>query len=205
MAEGGSVDEEKRATLRQFAALGAVGPFARLGDDDVESGTSSDARNAIIGYLGATPGAHFSKIRDDLSLGTGETQHHLRQLVDAGVVESYRDGEYRRFYPAGRFSSFDKLALGYLRRETPRGMIVALLADPELTGSEIASIVDVSGATVSTCASELVDVGLLSRENGYRIERPETLIALLIRYADSFDDRTVEFATRAHELIAYDP
>ena len=205
MAEGGSVDEEKRATLRQFAALGAVGPFARLAEDEPDSGGGSDARNAILGYLGTTPGAHFSKVRDDLSLGTGETQHHLRQLVDAGVVESYRDGEYRRFVPAERFTSFDKLALGYLRRETPRGMLVALLADPDLTGSELASILDVSPATVSTCASELVEVGLLARDDGYRIEHPETLIALLIRYADSFDERTVSFASRAHELFTYDP
>ena len=66
---------------------------------------TNDARDAIVGYLAATPGAHFSKVRDDLKLGTGETQHHLRRLLDAGAIESRRDGDYRRFFPAGRFSS----------------------------------------------------------------------------------------------------
>ena len=71
------VDEEKRATLKRFAAVGAVSPLARLSGDDAGE---SDARDAIVGYLSTTPGAHFSKLRDDLRLGTGETQHHLERL-----------------------------------------------------------------------------------------------------------------------------
>lgn len=69
------VDEDKRATLRRFAAVGAAGPLARLagGDSDDDDGASgSDVRDAITGYLARTPGAHFSKLRDDLQLGTGK-------------------------------------------------------------------------------------------------------------------------------------
>ena len=114
------VDEDKRATLRRFAALGAATPLARIGDD---RNGDSDARDAILGYLTATPGAHFSKVRDDLKLGTGETQHHLRRLVDVGAIESLRDGDYRRLFPAGRFSSFEQVALkpdGVEARRRPR-------------------------------------------------------------------------------------
>ena len=46
------VDEEKRATLKRFAAVGAVSPLARLSGD---TGTS-DARDAILGYLSTTSG-----------------------------------------------------------------------------------------------------------------------------------------------------
>ncbi|PSQ50978.1 MarR family transcriptional regulator, partial [Halobacteriales archaeon SW_6_65_15] len=120
MVERSEVDENKRATLRRFAVLGAATPLASFGAR-AES-DESEARSAIAGYVATTPGAHFSKIRDDLQLGTGEAQHHIRQLLDAGVVESRRDGDYRRFYPADQFSSFEQVALGYLRRDTPRGM-----------------------------------------------------------------------------------
>jgi predicted transcriptional regulator len=199
---GDGVDEEKRATLRRFAALGAAGPLARLAD---ASGTDSPARDAIAGYLSTTPGAHFSKIRDDLSLGTGETQHHLRRLVDAGAVESFRDGEYRRFVPAGRFSTFERLTLGYLRRETPRGMLVALLRDPEATGSDLAAALDVSRPTVSKYAKQLESAGLLSREDGYAVEHPETVLTLLVRYADSFGEDATALADEAASLVTYDP
>ena len=193
------VDERKRSTLRRFAALGAVGPFTHLAADD-----DSDARSGIAGYLAATPGPHFSKLRDDLDLGTGETQHHLRRLRNEGAVESRRDGDYRRFFPAGEFDEFEQVALGYLRRETPRGMVRTLLADPDATASELAVEVGVSRPTVSKHAADLERAGLLSRADGYSLERPELLLTLLVRYADSFDAATVRFAGEADQLIRLD-
>ena len=199
MAPG--VDENKRATLRRFAALGAASPFARAFDD---AQGDSDARDAIAGYLGTTPGAHFSKVRDDLGLGTGETQHHLRRLLEAGAIESRRDGDYRRFYPAGRFTRFERTALGYLRRETPRGMVIHLLRTPDASGSDIADALAVSPPTISRHAADLADAGLIEREDGYRLVDPETLLVLLVRYADSFDADAVALAADAADLISVD-
>ncbi|WP_303299575.1 winged helix-turn-helix transcriptional regulator [Haloferax volcanii] len=202
------VDEDKRATLRRFAALGAATPLVGLGggdDGEDDSSGSSDARDAIVGYVASTPGAHFSKVRDDLQLGTGETQYHLRNLVDDDTLEVSRDGDYKRFFPAGRFSEFEQVTLGYLRRDTPRGMLVHLLRDPAATGSELAALLGVSRATVSTYAKELDAVGLLSREDGYAVRNPETVITLLIRYADSFGSDAAAFADDAAELIRFDP
>jgi predicted transcriptional regulator len=205
MAERG-VDEEKRATLRRFAALGAATPFVGIGSaagDDADG--TSDVREAILGYLAATPGAHFSKLRDDLRLGTGETQHHLRRLLDADAIESRRDGDYRRFYPADRFSSFEQVALGYLRRRTPRGMLVHLLRDPTATGADLAAALDVSRATISSAAADLDAVGLLDRTDGYRVRRPETVLMLVVRYADSFGPEAVAFAAEADDYVEFSP
>ncbi|MFB6074257.1 MAG: winged helix-turn-helix transcriptional regulator [Haloarculaceae archaeon] len=199
------VDQDKRATLRRFAALGAASPIARFAGESGEFGTDSDARDAIVGYLAATPGAHFSKVRDDLKLGTGETQHHLRRLEADGVVESRKDGDYRRFYPAGRFDAFEQVALGYLRRSTARGMLLALLRDPDATGADLAARLDVSRPTISKYAGELEDAGLLSRDDGYAVRRPETVLTLVIRHADSFGPDAAALARDASDLVAYDP
>jgi predicted transcriptional regulator len=198
------VDESKRSTLRRFAALGAASPLVRFGGES-ESQSDSDTPDAIVGYLATTPGAHFSKLRDDLKLGTGEAQYHLRRLEDEGRVESQRDGDYRRFFHSGRFSAFERTALGYLRRETPRGMVLALLRDPGLTGAALADRLGVSRATVSKYAGELEDAGLFTREDGYALVRPETLLLLATQYADSFDEETVALARDADELLTYDP
>ena len=203
MVERSEVDENKRATLRRFAVLGAATPLSKFGGDGGSG--ESEARDAIAGYVVTTPGAHFSKIRDDLKLGTGEAQHHLRQLLDANVVESHRDGDYRRFYPAEQFSSFEQVALGYLRRDTPRGMLIELLRDPDATGSDLADALDVSRPTVSKYAADLEEIGLLDREDGYAVRRPETVITLLVRYADSFDADAESFAADAAGLISFDP
>ncbi|WP_254838741.1 winged helix-turn-helix transcriptional regulator [Natronomonas marina] len=195
------VDESKRATLKRFAALGATTPLVGISAAD----DGSDVREAIVGYLAATPGAHFSKLRDDLQLGTGETQHHLRRLENDGAVVGRKDGDYKRYFPAGRFSDFEQRALGYLRRETPRRMLVALLRDPSATGADLAAAADVSRSTVSKYATQLDAAGLLSRADGYVVERPETLLTLVVRYADSFGAEAVALAGEADELVAYDP
>ncbi|WP_137283662.1 winged helix-turn-helix transcriptional regulator [Halorussus salinisoli] len=202
MVERSEVDENKRATLRRFAVLGAATPLAKFGGDD---GGESEARDAIAGYVATTPGAHFSKIRDDLKLGTGEAQHHLRQLLEAKVVESRRDGDYRRFYPAEQFAPFEQVALGYLRRDTPRGMLIELLRDPDATGSDLAEALDVSRPTVSKYAASLEEAGLLDREDGYSVRKPETVITLLVRYADSFGEEAATFAAQADGFISFDP
>ena len=202
------IDEDKRSTLRRFAALGAASPLAGLGaagTADAESGRPADTREAIYGYVASTPGAHFSKVRDDLSLGTGETQHHLRRLVDDDAVVFRRDGDYKRFFVADRFSAFEQVALGYLRRRTPRGMLLTLLERPEATGSDIASRLAVSRSTVSGYAVELDDAGLLSRDDGYAVERPETVLTLVVRYADSLGSDAVALADTADALVRYDP
>ena len=196
----GDIDQSKRTTLRRFAALGAASPLVQIA-----GASESEAPDALAGYLTTTPGAHFSKIRDDLELGTGETQHHLRRLERDGAIESRKDGDYRRFFPADRFSEFEQVTLGYLRRETPRGMLVALLEDPDATASEIAARLDVSRSTVSKYASELESAGLLSRADGYAVENPETVLLLLVRYADSFGEGAARLAERSPDLLEYDP
>lgn len=195
------VDESKRATLKRFAAVGAASPLARLAGTTGES----DARDAILGYLSTTPGAHFSKLRDDLKLGTGEAQHHLHTLETEGTVESYKDGDYRRYFPTGEFDAFERRAVGYLRRDTARGMLLALLRDPNATGKELAEELDVTGPTVSKYAGQLESAGLLTRDDGYALVEPERLLTLVVRYADSFGPDAAALAADAASLVSYDP
>lgn len=204
MSDGESVDQEKRTTLRQFAALGAVSPLAGLLDTDSDKRRSNTGQ-AILGYLSTTPAAHFSKIRDDLSLGTGETQHHLRQLIDVRAVESYADGEYRRYVPANRFSESERLILGYLRRDTPRRVLIGLLTDPTVSGTGLAASIGVSKSTVSRTISDLEAVDLVRREGDYVVQSPETIITLVLRYSESFGSDAQRFANQVPEMIRYEP
>ncbi|MFD1570774.1 winged helix-turn-helix transcriptional regulator [Halorubrum laminariae] len=200
-------DGRKRETLRRFAAIGAAAPFVGTASADTGDGEgdTNETREAIRGYVPTTPGAHFSKLRDDLRLGTGEAQYHLRKLEEAGEIESMKDADYRRYFPADRFDELDKRALGYLRRDTPRGMVLALLRDPDATGARLAAALDVSRPTVSATAAALEDADLLDRTDGYTLTEPERLLTLVIRYADSFDADAVAFADDAADIVTYDP
>jgi biotin operon repressor len=83
-------------------------------------------------------------------------------------------------------------------------MVLALLRDPGASGADLAEVLGVSRSTVSKYAAELESVGLLSREDGYALERPEALLVLVVRYADSFGPDAVEFAGEAAEYVSYD-
>jgi predicted transcriptional regulator len=202
----GDVDPEKRATLRRFAALGTVTTLSRFTGTASANDTTndSDTRDALVGYVGATPGAHFSRVRDDLKLGTGETQYHLRELEEAGTVESRKDGDYRRYFLTGQFDEFQQVALGYLRRETPRRMVIELLREPTVSAAAIADRLGVSRPTVSNYAADLERAGILSREGGYALTEPEALLVLLVRYADSFGQAAAALADEAPELLSHD-
>jgi predicted transcriptional regulator len=219
------IDEDKRATLRRFATIGAASPLAALGGGKLKSRADttdkegaqsrkgeheqtekrSEVREAIVGYVGSAPGVHFSKLRDELQLGTGETQYHLRRLVDGEKLTVHRDGDYKRFFLNGQFSTFEQVALGFLRRATPRGILIELLKDPTATGADLAAVLDVSQATISTYSSKLVDAGLISRSDGDTVRQPEIILRLILRYADSLGADAVTLADEADELIQYSP
>lgn len=204
----GPVDKRKRETLRRFAAIGAATPFVgtAAGQSDTDEPVDdNETREAIRGYVDTTPGAHFSKLRDDLRLGTGEAQYHLRRLEERGRIDSVKDGDYRRYFVADRFSPLEIRAIGYLRRSTTRGIILALLEAPDRTGAAIAEQVGVSRPTISAAAADLSEAGLLDRSDGYVLTEPELLIALIVRYADSFGPDAVAFANEAAKYIHYDP
>lgn len=198
----GGIDEDKRTTLRRFAAAGAVLSGSVVGT----AAADDETKEALHGYLRAHPGVHFSKLRDDLTLGTGETQYHLRQLVEAGTIITEKDGDYRRYYPSGRFNGFQRRTLGWLRRETPQAIVLELLVSPTAPASELAEAVGVADSTVRSHLTALADAGVVTRgDAGYRVRKPETVLTLILRYAESLGERAVAFTDRVPELVVYDP
>ena len=84
-------------------------------------------------------------------------------------------------------------------------MLIELLRDPESTGTALADTLEVSPATISNYAAELDQAGLLTRGDGYAVEQPETVLVLVVGYADSFGERAANFAADADRLLAYEP
>ena len=83
-------------------------------------------------------------------------------------------------------------------------MLVELLRQPGSSGADLAAHLDVSRATVSGYARELDEAGVLSRDGGYTVQRPETLLLLVVRFADSFGPEAVELAAEADSLVRYE-
>lgn len=202
----GEIDGEKRATLQRFAALAVALPVLNDGErsKSSENGTGK-VRRALVGYITSHPGTHFSKIRDDLHLATGEAQYHLNYLASDGEIESIRDGEFRRFFIASEFTDRERVLLGYLRRETLCRLLIAVLKMPDATGRELATEIGVSPSTVSSYATQMTERGIFAEGDGYELSEPERLITLLIRFGPTLGRDATSFGREATEYIQYSP
>jgi len=126
----------------RFFTLFIVPLYVRLKRDEV---LDNYTRGRIHGYITANPGDNYNSIRDALELSNGIVAHHLHTLEREGLIQSMRDGMYRRFFPANaKLPPEDEGHFNIQKR------IVAIIRNnPGISQKEIAEKVGVSSPTVN--------------------------------------------------------
>ncbi|MFB6151154.1 MAG: winged helix-turn-helix transcriptional regulator [Haloarculaceae archaeon] len=161
----------------------------------------SEVRGRLHDYVVANPGVHFSELRRELDIATGQAQHHLRKLTGDGEVVA-EDVRGRTHYFEPGFDPWQRRAVALARRETTRALLIHLLDDGPLTAAEITDRLDVARSTVSWHVSSLVDAAVVEKsyvEDG-RVElslvRPDETQRVLRAVQPSLSDRLVDRFTR---------
>lgn len=114
-------------------------------------------RGQIYEYLRLHPGATFTDIRDDLSLKNGSAAHHLMVLERMGFLVSQREGRLKHFFRS------DAVNMSVEGRVSPmQYAILSVLAQEELTQSDLARRLGVSKQRVGYNVRALVKRGLLN-------------------------------------------
>jgi DNA-binding transcriptional ArsR family regulator len=106
-------------------------------------------RTQICNYIEANPGVQFRGICSALSLPVGLAQYHLGVLVKSGLVSFIRDGRYKRFFPAKKFSKKAMLTISLLRHETAKRILEALLHRKHLSHGELAGEVSITSQALT--------------------------------------------------------
>ena len=158
-------------------------------------------RERVYEHVEANPGVHFTAVREDLDIATGQAQYHLRKLVRAGdvVVEDVRG---RTHYFDRSYDPWERRALAFARRETARALLAHLIDDGPLAAAELTDRLDVSRSTVAWHVSSLADAGVVEKSYGARgrvvveLVQPEATRRLLGEVTPSFADRLVDRFTR---------
>jgi len=161
----------------------------------------STVRERVHDHVEANPGVHFTAVREDLDIATGQTQYHLRKLVRAGdlVVEEIRGQTH---YFDGSYEPWERRVLAFVRRETARALLAHLIEDGPLAAGELTDRLDVSRSTVAWHVSSLADAGVVEKAYGNRgrvvVEpvRPDETRRLLGEVRPSLADRLVDRFTR---------
>jgi outer membrane protein assembly factor BamB/DNA-binding transcriptional ArsR family regulator len=136
--------------------------YVRLKRDEV---LDNYVRGQIHGYIIANPGDHYNSIRDALELSNGILAHHLKTLEREGLVQSMRDGMYRRFFPANaKLPPEDEGHFNIQKR-----IVGIIRLNPGISQKEISLKVGVSGPTVNYHVSVLSTARMIRVEKQGRV------------------------------------
>ena len=155
-------------------------------------------RRRIYELIRKSPGIHFRELHKKLGIAVGNLQYHLDRLEELGLIESVREGGYKRYYITSlRFSDEEKKILSALRVRTEKLILIYLLANPFAKERELSKALNLSPSTISWHISKLVKLGIIEkvRNKGHltlRIKDPEKVEKVLITYRETLIDKLVE-------------
>jgi predicted transcriptional regulator len=124
-------------------------PTAFRVSDTSQAPFNNGTRTQIYNYIEDNPGVQFRGICAALSLPVGLAQYHLGVLVKSGLVSFIRDGRYKRFFHAKKFSKKEMLTISLLRHKTARKIFEALLNKKQLSHGELAGEVSITSQALT--------------------------------------------------------
>jgi len=95
---------------------------------------NQDTRSSIYEVIKMNPGIHFREICRAMNKKMGVVQYHARLLEEAGLIQSFDDGRYKRFCVPLTLGTkddqqFTQKLVGFLQRGTSEEIIQILLND----------------------------------------------------------------------------
>lgn len=136
-----------------------LGLFSRIEDDKVlEHPTRRRVHDAIV----SEPGIHFQALARKAGLGRGNLDHHLRKMLDAGVLTKVQNAGYTCYFPKGAADHRVMQAAPLLRSGGSRAILQAVAARPGASSRDLAAALGLAPSTVSYHLKRLQDAGLVA-------------------------------------------
>lgn len=160
----------------------------------------TETRARVRSHVESNPGVHFNAVRRDLDIATGQTQYHLRRLLDRGTLRSLEVRGRTHYFPTG-YSGQEQAAIALLRRETTREIVLLLLDRETDRPAELADAADVARSTVEWHLSNLLEYDLAEKIHDgrtvrVRLTRPELLGDMLVEVDPTMPDLLVDRFSR---------
>jgi len=123
--------------------------FSARGQGEASPLLNQTARVDIYNVIKSNPGIHFRALSNYLSMPIGVLQYHLGLLVNGGLLSTYRDGRYKRYFESWRFTETEMKVISIIRHETSGKILVALLKKPQITHKDLATQLNISSQALS--------------------------------------------------------
>ena len=122
-------------------------------------------RNMIFNVIEANPGIHFRGICSILGLSIGVAQYHLGILTKAGLIYSFRDGRFKRFFNSQKFSSWELKIISLLRSKTTGIILTSLLKNRSVSHKNLVKQTEISSQALSWHMKQLKSLDMVDVNN----------------------------------------
>lgn len=155
--------------------LFAFGFFSRL---ERPQALAHPLRARLMDLIESDPGLPHNELVRRSELARPTASHHVRKLVELGLVVPQAANGRTCYYPAGRIDRRLMAALPFLRNPAARELVAAARRRPGLTAGEAAEAAGIHRATASYHVRRLKRAGLLStRREGRELRIEGTPLA----------------------------
>lgn len=150
-----------------------VGGYARVTGQDV---LDHPVRQRLMQAIEAQPGIHLKQVSRVAGLAWGQTQHHMRKLVDAGVVVARPSAGYTCYFPRGQHR-YVMASAAVLKADGARRLFQAITSTTGLSMGQLSRMAGLTESTAHYHLRRLESAGLVTtqRIHGARRVMPTAL------------------------------
>jgi len=179
-----------KVDIEKAMALSALSVFCGRGQGGVSTLLNQTTRVDIYSFVMDNPGVHFRALSNCLGMPIGVLQYHLGLLVNGGVLSTYQDGRYKRYFESKRFTETEMKIISMLRHETARKILTALLKKPQIVHKDLAAQLSISSQALSwqmRCLERKVFVKREAEAMSVKYSLDETIFVTVGRCATFVD------------------
>lgn len=147
---------------------GAMPMFSRIRHEDL---LEHPVRGELMQRVQASPGVHFQQLVRDTGKGRGTMEHHLRKLIQAGLVVERPGRGFTCYFPKGAVDRRLMQAASSLKSAGARDVLRAVHASPGAVSADVVARLGMAPSTVNYHLKRLVDAGLVDTTREGRVLR----------------------------------
>ncbi|MDD4307643.1 MAG: helix-turn-helix domain-containing protein [Thermoplasmata archaeon] len=154
-------------------------------------------RRRIYQLLTKYPGMYLREMEKKLGLAVGVLEYNLNYMEKKEILMVEKDGNRVRYFIREGFSYGDKAAVGLLRQEIPRRIVIYLMLHENASFQDVLAQFKISKSTLSFHIKKLTEANIVGSEKdgratNYRVLDPENTARVFLTYKASFLDSVVD-------------
>jgi predicted transcriptional regulator len=125
----------------------------------------NDNKGLILAYIADNPGCTAPELSRDRHLNLGTVRYHIHRLHEEGHIVMSRVGKFTRiFVNRSTYGDREKLIASYLRNDTSRAIIGAVLESPGINNQKLSEKLGLEKSLVYRHMQKLLEDGVVMFE-----------------------------------------